>query len=99
MYGREVVMADLWKTIERLQGQTVLTVRSKAFDVLAVTPEAVVIRVESTNNVRPIPMGNFERAAPLKRPGKPLRPIDVRAAGASEVNPAYVAAILNKLLP
>ena len=48
-------MNDLWKTIASLQGQTVHTVREKPFDVLTVTPEAVVIRV-SAGKVQPIPI-------------------------------------------
>lgn len=92
-------MEDLWVRITKLQGQTLRTVRNLPFEVIAVTDRQVIIRVGSSGLERPITKDAFHAAAPLKQAGKQIRPIDVRNAGASEMNPAYVAAILNHILP
>ncbi len=88
-------MDDLWQRVGRLKGQTLVTTgRGRSFDVVDVRPDAVVITVHSTGKVRRVPRSEIEAAAKLGITGLGLTPQAIRDAGASEANPASVAAIL-----
>lgn len=91
----------LWAGLKELEGATVETVRGKPFTVLAVDPGkqgAIVIELASTGKRRTILRDEIERAYGLGHHGEAVRPSTVRASGASERNPAYVAALLRALV-
>ena len=62
-----------------------------------VTAREVIFTIDSTRKQRAVSRDKIERAWLLKPRHERLRPTDVRAAGISEVSPAYVAAIVNAI--
>ena len=90
-------MDDLWRRIEQLRGQSLRTVTGKEFQVVAREPDSantLTIIPKSTGKPRSIRREEFERAYRLRLKAHELTPIRIRQGGASEMNPAYVAAIL-----
>jgi len=82
--------------------QHTLGKQRRPFDVLTVDPNgasAVVIRVQSTGNVRVISRRDIEagHALALQLPRGSITASRLRAEGASEANPAYVAALLRRI--
>ena len=93
-------MDDLWRRIERLRGQSLRTVTGKEFQVVTAEPDRtniLTIIPKSTGKPRPIRREEFERAYRLRLKAHELTPMRIRHGGASEVNPAYVAAILRAI--
>jgi hypothetical protein len=85
---------DRWRRVELLVGSTFGTARGSPFTVDSVTETAVVVTPGSTGRSRRIPRAEIEASFEVIGSGD-ARPIDVRASGASEYNPAYCAAIVN----
>ena len=91
----------MWAGLKELEGATVETMQGKPFTVLRVDPSkqsAIVIELASTGKRRTILRDEMERAYGLAVHGESDRPSTVRASGASERNPAYVAALLRALV-
>ena len=86
-------MSEIWTRVRSLEGRTLLTSTGKPFLVVEVGSDYLRIAPESTGKGRPIKRSEIEGAAELKDP----TPTEVRAAGISEYNPAYVAAIVRAL--
>jgi hypothetical protein len=91
--------ATLWECVAGLSGKTLRTLRGKTFDVSSVTPTEVVVVPLSTGKPRPIRREEIEQAHALGIEPTRLIAKEVRDAGASEVNPAYVVAILKAIQP
>ncbi len=84
-------MRDLQACVKRLEGRTLQTTgQGKQFDVEA---RAVVIRVHSSGRTYRIPWDSIEAAERMRIKGESRSPGALRAGGASEYRPAYVAAI------
>jgi hypothetical protein len=91
-------MTDVQEAVSKLQGQDVRMVQpGKRFTIDRVTSKEVTITLGSTQKQRPIELHKIERARALKRKGERLRPADVLAAGVSNINSPYVAAIVNAI--
>jgi hypothetical protein len=87
----------LWEKIYELKGRTLLTVgQRKQFEIIEVYDNKCIIKVGSTGKIRPITKNEFERANMLG-PISSLNTSILRQKGASEVNPAYVLAILHAI--
>ncbi len=91
-------MRDLRACVKRLEGRTLLTTgQGKQFDVDAVEARAVVIRVHSSGRTYRIPWDSIEAAERMRIRGESLSPGALRAGGASDYQPAYVAAIFREI--
>lgn len=90
-------MRPLWDGVRALQGQTLTTLRGKPFTVLTVTDTLVTIIPKSTGKLRPVRRQEIEAAAHITGGPAALTATAVREAGASEMNPVYVVAILKAL--
>ena len=66
----------------------------EAFDIAAVTDGHVRVVPRSSGKPRPIKREEIERAEALGLATTDVTPIQLRRAGISEFNPAYVAAII-----
>jgi hypothetical protein len=87
----------LWDKIKELKGRTLFTVgQQKQFEIIQVNDNKCFIKVGSTGKIRPITKNEFERANKLG-PISSLNTSILRQKGASEVNPAYVLAILQAI--
>ena len=86
-----------WIDIQALEGQTVSTVTGVPLGVERVEERAVIVRLQN-GEARRIPREEVEAAAQLGLQGNDLRPTTVRAAGASDFNPAYVVALLRAVV-
>jgi hypothetical protein len=88
-------MAILWERIRALEGQTQTTVSGRAvFDIVAVNDGCVRVVPRSTGKARCIDRREFEEAEGRGYASAVVAPSDLRQAGISEFNPAYVAAII-----
>src|SRR4051812_37044166 len=88
-------MASLWGRVRALEGFTLPTVSGRAeFDVASVGDDYVRVVPHSSGKPRPIKREDFERAEALGLATADITPIQLRRAGISEFNPAYVAAII-----
>lgn len=92
------MMHTLWEQVRALEGQTLSTARGRAFDVSMVDDRQIHVVPHSTGKVRPIRRHEFERAETLGLVTLDITPIRLRQAGVSEVNPAYVAAIIREIV-
>jgi hypothetical protein len=91
-------MGQLWARVAELQAKTITTTTGRAqFNVDRVTDTGIVITPHSTGLPRKIQRRELESAAGLGLTTDQLTPTRVRQAGASEFNPAYVAAILRAI--
>lgn len=89
---------DLWRRVTGLEGRTLhTTARQEPFDVASVRPDGVLVRIHSSGKERLIPRTEIEAGAAYADRGGDLIPSALRQAGASEANPAYVAAILGEV--
>src|SRR3712207_2385446 len=87
-------MASLWERIQALEGWTLPTVSGRGeFDIASVIGGYIRVVPRSSGKPRPIKREEFERAEALGLATIEVAPIQLRRAGASEFNPAYVAAI------
>lgn len=92
-------MTTVCEKVRALDGQTVTTASRRAgFDVASVTDERVEIVPQSTRKSRAISCQEFERAETLGLATAGVTPSQLREAGASEGNPAYVAAIIRAVV-
>lgn len=90
-------MRSLWQKVKELEGKTLHTLaRHKPFEIVMVTETDCFVKVGSTGKIRPIPKTNFENALKIG-PISSLNTTILRRRGASEVNPAYVLAILTEI--
>lgn len=88
-------MARLWELVQALEGWTLPTVSGRAaFDITAVDDGYVWVVPRSSGKPRAIKREEFERAEALGLATADVTPIELRRAGISEFNPAYVAAII-----
>ena len=88
-------MTSLWERIRALDGFTLPTVSGRAaFDITSVDDNSVRVVPRSSGKPRPIRREDFERAEALGLVRADVTPIQLRRAGISEFNPAYVAAII-----
>lgn len=89
---------DLRQTFGQLKGHTLETLgRAKPFTVVVVNERSIVVRPHSTNQDRPIRRIEIESAlGELQQCGE-LSLVNIRKNHHSEVNPAYVAALLATL--
>lgn len=88
-------MESLWDRVRALEGFTLPTVTGRAaFDVASVDDNYVRVVPRSSGKPRPIKREQFERAEALGLATTDVTPIQLRRAGISEFNPAYVAAII-----
>ena len=88
-------MATLWERVRALEGQTLPTVSGReAFDVAEVDDRHIRVLPRSSGKPRRIERRQFELAESLGLATANVHPIQLRRAGASEFNPAYVAAII-----
>ena len=88
-------MATLWERVRALEGRTLPTVSGReAFDIAAVTDGHVRVVPRSSATPRTITRREFEHAEALGLATADVTPIQLREAGVSEFNPAYVAAII-----
>ena len=87
----------MWDKIKKLIGCTIYTVgRNKPFKIIDVTETTCTIKVESSGKPRSIQKKEFENALRVGNVSS-LTPSLLRQKGASEVNPAYVVAILKRI--
>jgi hypothetical protein len=88
-------MASLWEQVQSLKGWTLPTVSGRAsFDITFVGDGYIRVVPQSSGKPRPISQQEFERAEALGLATADVTPIQLRQAGVSEFNPAYVAAII-----
>ena len=88
-------MASLWERIQALKGWTLPTVSGRAaFDITAADDVSVHVVPHSSGKARAIKREEFERAEVLGLATADVTPIQLRRAGISEFNRAYVAAII-----
>jgi hypothetical protein len=90
-------MADLRQRVRLLEGRTLRTQRGAAFDVERVTDHGTYIHIRSSGSRRNVPWREIDQAYALGLSRDELTPARIRSEGASEFNPAYVAAILMAL--
>ena len=84
----------MWNRVMDLEGFTLHTSgRNKPFNIIEVTDQKCVIKVESTGKLRSIQRKEFEDALKIGEISS-LNTSVLRQKGASEANPAYVMAIL-----
>jgi hypothetical protein len=88
-------MANLWERIRSLEGFTLPTVSGRAaFDIASVDDDYIRVVPRSSGKPRPIKREEFERAEALGLATTDVTPIQLRGAGISEFNSAYVTAII-----
>ncbi len=88
---------DVWTEIKALVGQTLRTLdQNNAFDVLAVTDQAVVVCPRASGKERKVKRGEIEPAFHELVTRGMIQRTDIRDRY-SNFNPAYVAAILAAL--
>ena len=89
-------MATLWERVRALEGQTLPTVTGReAFEIVEVGDDRVRVVPRSSGKPRsPIERWRFEHAEALGLATADVTPAQLRQAGVSEFNPAYVAAII-----
>jgi hypothetical protein len=88
-------MTSLWERVRALKGWRLPTVSGRAaFDITAVDDDSVHVVPHSSGKPRIIKREEFERAEALGLATVDVTPIELRRAGISEFNPAYVAAII-----
>src|SRR5687767_11139686 len=88
-------MASLWERVRAFEGWTLPTVSGRAtFDITLVDDDYVRVVPKSSGKPRAIKREEFERAEALGLATADVKPIQLRRAGISEFNPAYVAAII-----
>jgi hypothetical protein len=88
-------MESLWDRVRALEGFTLPTVSGRAaFDVASVDDNSVRVVPRSSGKARPIKREEFERAEALGLATTNVTPIQLRGAGISEFNSAYVTAII-----
>ena len=88
-------MVRLWELVRALEGWTLPTVSGRAaFDITLVDDGYVRVVPHSSGKPRAIEREEFEQAAALGLATATVTPIQLRRAGVSEFNPAYVAAII-----
>ena len=93
-------MDELWSRVKELEGRTLQTLsRRLPVHITRVEHDQVLVTPESTGTTRAIRREEIEKAYELRLSTEELTPSRLRAEGASEFNPAYVAAILNALKP
>ena len=88
-------MATLWEGVRALEGRTLPTERGREFDVPEVGDDHVRVVPRSSGKPRRIERREFEQAESLGLATADVHPIQLRRAGASEFNPAYVAAMIH----
>lgn len=89
----------LCEKVRALEGRTLTTTSGRAtFEVTSVTDTCVEIVPRSTGKSRAIYCQEFERAEALGLATADVIPSQLRDAGASEGNPAYVAAIIRAIV-
>lgn len=92
----------LWAELRALTGQTVESVRGYRFLVVSVEPHkeaAVTIEPQRTGKPRKLYRQSLEAAYQLWLKERQVTPAQVREHGLSERNPAYVAALINRVGP
>ena len=88
-------MSSLLERVGALEGRTLPTVSGRgAFDIASVVDDYVRVVPHSSGKPRPIKREDFERAEAIGLATTDVTPIQLRRAGISEFNPAYVAAII-----
>ncbi len=89
-------MASLWERVRALEGRTLPTVskREAFFEVAEVGDGYVRVVPRSSGKPRRMERREFEQAEALGLATTDVAPIQLREAGVSEFNPAYVAAML-----
>jgi len=88
-------METLWERVRALKGRTLPTVSGQEFHVEDVDERYVRVVPRSSGTPRsPIPRWRFERAEALGLARTGVTPSEIRKAGVSEFDPAYIAAIL-----
>ena len=88
-------MTSLWERVQALEGWTLPTVSGRAlFDISAVDDGYLRVMPHSSEKPRAIKREEFERAEALGLATADVTPMQLRRAGISEFNPAYVAAII-----
>lgn len=88
-----------WERIRALEGQTLPTVSGRtAFDIAAVDDDEMRIVPRSSGKPRAIKRRVFERAEARGLSTVDVTPSQLREAGISEFNPAYVAAIIRAVM-
>ncbi len=90
-------MSDCWTDVRSLAGRELTTLHGKPFTVQNVTDTHVTVIPQSTGKARPIRRQEVEAAARIPGGAPSLTAKSVRDAGASEVNPVYVVAILQAI--
>lgn len=87
-------MANLWERVQTLKGRTLQTVRDGVpFEIVSIDDSRVKVLV-SSGKTYSIYRREFDKAEALGLATAEVRPVQLRQAGASEGNPAYVAAII-----
>ena len=88
----------VWEQVRALAGQTLHTLRGKAFDIESVRDDYVTVIPRSTGKPRPIRRQEIEKGYTFATATeRAVTSSDLRAAGASEVNPVYVLSILKAI--
>ena len=91
-------MTDLWAYAPALVGQTLQTATGREFDIVHVGTNHLMIRVSSTGNERRVSQREIEATDALwPSSNLPPRPDEIRAAQASETNPAYMVPLVRAL--
>ena len=86
---------EQWEQVRAFQGRTLSTVTRRAeFDITAVDNGFIRVVPHSSGKSRSIERSRFEQAEPLGLATADVTPVQLRRAGISEFNPAYVAAII-----
>src|SRR5215217_7028832 len=87
-------MASLWERVRALEGQTLQTVRDRvSFEIVSIDDSKIKVLV-SSGKTYSIYRREFDKAEALGLVTVNVKPSQLRKAGASEGNPAYVAAII-----
>jgi hypothetical protein len=95
----EVAEATLCEKVQIPKGQSLPTAAGRTrFLIAEVNDRRVEVVPHSTGKMRPIYCQEFERAEALGLAHADVTPSQLRQAGASEGNPAYVAAIIRAVV-
>jgi hypothetical protein len=92
----EANVVTIWERVQRLNTRTVHTVKGIPFEITAVNENSVKIKVRSGNEYY-ISRREFESAEELGMVTSRVEPGQLRKAGVSEGNPAYVAGIIRAI--
>ena len=88
---------NLKQEVEKLIGETLTTLyKDKRFDVLAVSPNQILLSIHATEKERKVRWQEIEPAWELLQRQKQLTRIEIRD-NFTVANPAYVAALLAEL--